>query len=175
MELPGTQLRLGLRTVHIGFLVFSIYLAFSRYGKIRLGGQDEEPEFSTVSWVAMMFSAGMGIGLMFWGAAEPLSHMAPPRSGSRSPNTPGRPPRWRWSTPLPLGIPPVGDLRRHGAGAGLLHLPQGHAQPVSTRSTRCWATGSTGQGRTIDILAIFATLFGSATSLGLGALQINSG
>ncbi|MBA3390684.1 MAG: BCCT family transporter, partial [Rubrobacter sp.] len=58
-----------------GFLAFSLYLAFSRYGKIRLGGQDEQPEFSTVSWVAMMFSAGMGIGLMFFGVAEPLSHM----------------------------------------------------------------------------------------------------
>ena len=66
-----------------GFLAFSVYLAASRYGRIRLGGDDERPEFSTVSWVAMMFSAGMGIGLMFFGVAEPMSHMGTPpvRSG----------------------------------------------------------------------------------------------
>ena len=70
-----------------GFLAFSLYLAFSRYGKVRLGGEDEQPEFSTVSWVAMMFSAGMGIGLMFYGVAEPLSHMSSPPGGTAEPGT----------------------------------------------------------------------------------------
>jgi glycine betaine transporter len=70
-----------------GFLAFSLYLAFSRYGRIRLGGQDEQPEFRTVSWVAMMFSAGMGIGLMFYGVAEPLSHMSSPPGGTAEPGT----------------------------------------------------------------------------------------
>src|SRR5918994_876355 len=72
-----------------GFLAFSIYLAASRYGRIRLGGDDERPEFSTVSWVAMMFSAGMGIGLMFFGVAEPMSHMGTPPFGLAEPNTKG--------------------------------------------------------------------------------------
>src|SRR4029450_13859068 len=72
-----------------GFLVFSFYLAFSRYGRIRLGGEDEQPEFRTVSWVAMMFSAGMGIGLMFYGVAEPLSHMSSPPFGLAEANTKG--------------------------------------------------------------------------------------
>src|ERR671916_794502 len=72
-----------------GFLAFAVYLAFSRYGKVRLGAQDEQPEFSTVSWVAMMFSAGMGIGLMFFGVAEPLSHMGAPPFGLAEPNTKG--------------------------------------------------------------------------------------
>src|ERR687893_1588103 len=75
-----------------GFLVFSLYLAFSRYGRIRLGGQDEQPEFRTVSWVAMMFSAGMGIGLMFFGVAEPLSHMSSPPAGAAEPGKTAGPP-----------------------------------------------------------------------------------
>src|SRR5918993_5462937 len=68
-----------------GFLAFSFYLAFSRYGRIRLGGEDEQPEFRTVSWVAMMFSAGMGIGLMFFGVAEPLAFYTQPPPGSVPP------------------------------------------------------------------------------------------
>src|SRR3712207_5251601 len=66
----------------LSFLVFMLYLAFSRYASIRLGGDNERPEFRTVSWVAMMFSAGMGIGLMFYGVAEPLTHYVspPPRT-----------------------------------------------------------------------------------------------
>lgn len=66
-----------------GFLAFAIYLAASRYGSVRLGGDDEQPEFSTVSWVAMMFSAGMGIGLMFFGVAEPIGHLGAPRTAWR--------------------------------------------------------------------------------------------
>jgi len=70
-----------------GFLAFSIYLAISRYGRIRLGADEERPEFSTVSWVAMMFSAGMDIGLMFYGVAEPMSHMGTPPFDLTKPNT----------------------------------------------------------------------------------------
>ena len=65
-----------------GFVVFVLYLALSRYGTIPLGRDDEPPEFNGVSWVAMMFSAGMGIGLMFYGVAEPLSHFATPPPGT---------------------------------------------------------------------------------------------
>ncbi len=71
----------------IGFVGFSIYLAFSRFGVIKLGAQDEEPEFSTISWVAMMFNAGMGIGLMFYGVAEPMSHMSDPPGGLAKPTS----------------------------------------------------------------------------------------
>lgn len=63
------------------FLVFVVYLAFSRYGKIRLGKDDDRPEFRTATWIAMMFSAGMGIGLMFFGVAEPVLHFATPPHG----------------------------------------------------------------------------------------------
>src|SRR3954465_909931 len=65
-----------------GFVVFVIWLAASKYGNIPLGGDGEAPEFRTSSWVAMMFSAGMGIGLMFYGVTEPLSHLAPPPPGT---------------------------------------------------------------------------------------------
>ncbi|MET4646111.1 choline-glycine betaine transporter [Streptomyces atratus] len=65
-----------------GFVVFALWLAVSRYGKISLGQDGEEPEFHTVSWVAMMFSAGMGIGLMFYGVSEPLAHFTSPPPGT---------------------------------------------------------------------------------------------
>ncbi len=64
------------------FVVFSLFLAFSRYGRIPLGRDGEKPEFRTVSWIAMMFSAGMGIGLMFYGVAEPLAHLVSPPPGT---------------------------------------------------------------------------------------------
>ncbi|WP_187405695.1 BCCT family transporter, partial [Streptomyces sp. WAC05950] len=65
-----------------GFVVFALWLAISRYGRIELGQEHEKPEFSTVSWVAMMFSAGMGIGLMFYGVSEPLAHYTDPPPGT---------------------------------------------------------------------------------------------
>lgn len=70
-----------------GFVFFALYLAFSKYGRIPLGGDDERPEFRTVSWIAMMFSAGMGIGLMFFGVAEPLSHYVSPPPGTAEAQT----------------------------------------------------------------------------------------
>ena len=76
-----------------GFVVFALWLAFSKYGRIPLGRDDEEPEFRTVSWIAMMFSAGMGIGLMFYGVGEPLAHFTSPHPGRRSPEH-----RRRWTS-----------------------------------------------------------------------------
>ena len=71
-----------------GFVLFSAYLAISRYGNIKLGPDDSEPEFSTPTWVAMMFATGMGIGLMFWGVAEPLTHLNAPPLGGAEPGSP---------------------------------------------------------------------------------------
>jgi glycine betaine transporter len=69
------------------FLAFVVYLAFSRYGKIKLGKEDEEPEFSRFSWFAMMFQAGMGLAIVFWGVSEPVSHFAdPPHGGVLNPS-----------------------------------------------------------------------------------------
>ncbi|MFX7620649.1 BCCT family transporter, partial [Acinetobacter baumannii] len=63
------------------FVAFALTMGFSRFGRIKLGRDDDEPEFSTLSWFSLLFAAGMGIGLVFYGVSEPLSHFASPRPG----------------------------------------------------------------------------------------------
>ncbi|GAA4716533.1 BCCT family transporter [Nocardioides conyzicola] len=154
-------------------VVFVIWLAASRYGDIPLGRDDETPEFRTVSWVAMMFSAGMGIGLMFYGVGEPISHFtdAPPGTGDAgSVQTAMATTLFHW-TLHPWGIYAlVGLAIAYGTyRKGRVQLISAAFEPLLGRH----AHG--GWGRVIDMLAIFATLFGSAASLGLGALQIGTG
>src|ERR671917_796837 len=159
-----------------GFLAFAVYLAFSRYGKVRLGGQDERPEFSTVSWVAMMFSAGMGIGLMFFGVAEPLSHMGAPPFGLADPNTRGAAQVAMQYTYFHWAFHPWAIYAIMGLALAYFTFRKGLPNLVSTAFYPLLGDRVYGPiGKAIDILAIFATLFGSATSLGLGALQINQG
>jgi len=154
-------------------VVFVIWLAASRYGDIPLGRDDEEPEFRTVSWVAMMFSAGMGIGLMFYGVGEPISHFttAPPGTGEAgSVQTAMATTLFHW-TLHPWGIYAVVGLAiAYGTyRKGRVQLISAAFEPI------LGARANGGWGRVIDMLAIFATLFGSAASLGLGALQIGTG
>jgi choline-glycine betaine transporter len=85
-----------------GFVVFALWLAFSRYGRIPLGRDGEAPEFRTVSWIAMMFSAGMGIGLMFYGVNEPLTHFTKPPPGTAAPSS-QEAWTWRWRPPCSTG------------------------------------------------------------------------
>ncbi len=159
-----------------GFLAFAVYLAFSRYGKVRLGAQDERPEFSTVSWVAMMFSAGMGIGLMFFGVAEPLSHMGAPPFGLAEPNTKGAAQVAMQYTYFHWAFHPWAIYAIMGLALAYFTFRKGMPNLISTAFYPLLGDRVYGPiGKTIDILAIFATLFGSATSLGLGALQINQG
>ena len=160
-----------------GFVVFVIWLALGRFGDIPLGSDGEKPEFRTVSWIAMMFSAGMGIGLMFYGVNEPLTHFVDPAPGHRR----RRQPRGRAARDgdhdVPLDAAPLGHLRRAGHRDRLQRLPQGSAA-AGQRGLRPAARPRAVEGpagRVIDILAIFATLFGSAASSGLGALQIGAG
>lgn len=80
------------------FLVLCVLLAFSRYGRVKLGKDDSEPEFTNLAWIAMMFSAGMGIGLMFYGVGEPLTHYLAPPPPAASSRAPPRRPEPRWST-----------------------------------------------------------------------------
>ncbi len=160
-----------------GFVVFALWLAISRYGKITLGDEGETPEFRTVSWVAMMFSAGMGIGLMFYGVSEPLAHYTThppgtlPVDSAQAMETSMATTLFHW-TLHPWAIYAVVGLaiaystfRRHRrqtiSSVFVPLIGERHAHGA-------W-------GRVIDIIAIFATLFGSAASLGLGALQIGSG
>lgn len=158
------------------FVVFVIWLAASRYGTIPLGRDDEEPEFRTVSWIAMMFSAGMGIGLMFYGVAEPISHMVTPPPGTGEAGNPDAVQNAMATTLFHWTLHPwalyavVGLAIAYGVyRKGRLQLISAAFEPLLGKR----ANG--GLGRVIDIFAIFATLFGSATSLGLGALQIRTG
>ncbi len=159
-----------------GFLAFSLYLAFGRYGRVRLGGQDERPEFSTVSWVAMMFSAGMGIGLMFFGVAEPLSHMGAPPGGLAEPNTRGAADVAMQYTYFHWAFHPWAIYAIMGLALAYFCFRKGMPNLISSAFYPLLGDRVYGPiGKAIDVLAIFATLFGSATSLGLGALQINEG
>ncbi|TDC85786.1 BCCT family transporter [Micromonospora sp. KC606] len=158
------------------FVLLAVTLACSRFGRIRLGADDERPEFRTISWVTMMFSAGMGIGLMFYGVAEPLSHLSAPPMGLAEPNTEESAQlamqysffHWAfhpWAMYAVVGLALAYFSFRHGRA----NLISSTFFPLLGKRTEG------GAGRAIDTFAIFATLFGSATSLGLGALQINSG
>ncbi|MGW0020866.1 BCCT family transporter [Rhodococcus sp. NPDC003382] len=154
-----------------GFVIFALWLAMSRYGTIPLGKDGEKPEFRTVSWIAMMFSAGMGIGLMFYGVAEPLSHFVtpPPRSaGGAGPAMATTMFHWSlhpWSIYAVVGLSiAYGTYRK------------GRKQLISSAFVPLLGSRAEGPlGKVIDILALYATLFGTAASLGLGALQIGSG
>ncbi len=158
------------------FLAFSLYLAFGRYGKIRLGGQDEQPEFRTVSWIAMMFSAGMGIGLMFYGVAEPLSHMSSPPAGTAKAGTRDAAQVAMEYSYFHWAFHPWAIYAIMGLALAYFCFRKGMPNLISTAFYPLLGDRVYGPiGKTIDILAIFATLFGSATSLGLGALQINQG
>ncbi|MGH3346326.1 MAG: BCCT family transporter [Nocardioides sp.] len=167
--------------VSAAFLLFSGYLALTRYGNIRLGADDSEPEFSTFSWVSMMFATGMGIGLMFWGVAEPLTYLTATDAASVPPGRAeaGTPEAARvameyaffhwgfhpWAMYAVIGLAIGYFAYRKGAG----NLVSGAFGPLLGERVK------EGPGKAIDVVAIFATLFGSATSLGLGALQITGG
>lgn len=160
-----------------GFVVFALWLAISRYGKIHLGAEDEKPEFRTVSWVAMMFSAGMGIGLMFYGVSEPLAHYVTPPPGTHPADSGERMELAMATTLFHWTLHPWGIYAVVGLGIAYSTFRRRRRQTMSAVFTPLigskHANGAV--GRVIDILAIVATIFGSAASLGLGALQIGSG
>ncbi|MFE9021320.1 BCCT family transporter [Streptomyces sp. NPDC007808] len=160
-----------------GFVVFALWLAISRYGRIHLGAEGEEPEFKTVSWVAMMFSAGMGIGLMFYGVSEPLSHYNAPPPGTSPADSAERMETAMATTLFHWTLHPWAIYAVVGLGIAYSTYRRRRRQTISAVFTPLigekHANGAVGRG--IDVLAIIATVFGSAASLGLGALQIGSG
>jgi choline/carnitine/betaine transport len=160
-----------------GFVVFALWLAVSRYGRIPLGRDDEAPEFRTVSWIAMMFSAGMGIGLMFYGVAEPLSHFTSPPPGTVAAGSPAALDVAMATTLFHWTLHPWAIYAVVGLAIAYGTFRRGRPQLISSAFIplfgRKRAEGAF--GKAVDILAIFATLFGSAASLGLGALQIGGG
>ena len=160
-----------------GFVVFALWLAVSSYGRIPLGRDDEAPEFRTVSWVAMMFSAGMGIGLMFYGVGEPLAHFTAPPPGTVAAGTAEAFDVAMATTLFHWTLHPWAIYAVVGLAIAYGTFRRGRPQLISSAFVpligRRRAEGAF--GRAVDILAIFATLFGSAASLGLGALQIGGG
>ena len=158
-----------------GFVVFSVYLAFSKYGRIKLGRDNEKPQYSYFSWFSMLFAAGMGIGLIFWGVSEPLSHFAnPPAYIEGGSGTAARFAMLR--SFFHWGIQPWAIYIVMSLSIAYFSFRRGMAPLISNTfypllGDRVFG----GIGRLIDVLAVFATVFGIVTSLGLGALQINGG
>ncbi|AXO13689.1 BCCT family transporter [Thalassospira indica] len=155
-------------------VVVSLYLAIGPYGRVRLGRQTDKPEYGLFSWTAMLFSAGIGIGLLYWGVAEPLYHyFAPPMAEPESIEAAEQAMTISF---LHWGI--------HGwalyciVGLSLAYFHYRKGLPLSIRSAlypiigeRIYGTW----GHVVDILAVFGTMFGIVTTLGLGVMQISSG
>src|ERR687894_1675779 len=159
------------------FVIFVIWLAAGKYGRIPLGRDDERPEFRTISWIAMMFSAGMGIGLMFFGVAEPLSHYVSPPPLTNEAETSQAIETAMATTLFHWTLHPWAMYAVVGLAIAYGTFRRGRRQLISSVFVPLLgerrATGPA--GRVIDVLALFATLFGSAASPRLGALQIGSG
>ena len=152
---------------------FVLAIALSRFGSIKLGKDDEQPEFHFVSWIAMMFAAGMGIGLMFYGAAEPLTFYTAgvPGHEANEVGTAMATTMFHW-TLHPWALYAIVGL---SIAYGSFRL--GRKQLISAAFIPLiGARAAEGPiGKIIDALAVFATVFGTAASLGLGAAQIKAG
>lgn len=156
-------------------LVFMIFLAFSKYGHLRLGHEDDRPEFSNITWFGMLFSAGMGIGLVFWGVAEPLDHYLYPPAGITS-LTPDAANAAITFSFFHWGLHAWSIYSLVGLTIAYFRFRKDKKLLISqTLSPLIGKNIDSSQARFIDILAIIATAFGVATSLGLGAMQINGG
>ncbi|USX23604.1 BCCT family transporter [Oxalobacteraceae bacterium OTU3REALA1] len=160
--------------VVLGLVFFAAYVAFSRYGNLKLGNEDDEPEFSVGSWFAMLFAAGMGIGLVFWGVAEPVSHYVTPPPGitagtPEAANAAMRYVFFHW------GIHPWAVYSIVALAIAFFQYRRGGLPMISTVTGSLpwrWVRSLSG---VFNGLAIVATAFGVAASLGVGALQINTG
>ncbi|WES63481.1 BCCT family transporter [Microbacter sp. GSS18] len=161
--------------IAVFFVAFCLVIGFSKYGDIRLGADDDEPEFSVGAWFGLLFAAGMGIGLVFYGVSEPLSHFVSPRPGVSG-------------TPEQLAAQAMGQTYLHWGvqawsiyvvvGLGLAYAIHRRRRPISIRWIFEPLLGERvngAWGNVIDVVALAGTMFGVATSLGLGVLQISSG
>ena len=158
-----------------GYLVFVIALAFSDFGKLKLGSKEDQPDFSYGAWAGMLFSSGIGISLLYFGASEPLDHyFNPPEGGSASLEAARH---GMQLTFLHWGL--------HGwaiyalVGLSVAYFAYRHNQPLALRSAlyplmgERWVRG--GAGHAVDIFGMFVTLLGLVTNLGIGSMQVSSG
>jgi len=156
------------------FVVSALLIAFSKFGRIRLGGELAQPDFTTFSWFSMLFSAGMGIGLLFFGVAEPIMHYQD--SPVAESETTAAAEAAMGFTYLHYGLHAWGIYAM--VGLSLAFFCFNRKLPLTIRSVFYPLMGNRiygWQGNLIDIIAVSATLFGLATSLGFGVQQINSG
>jgi choline/glycine/proline betaine transport protein len=157
-----------------GLLVLAVYLAISPFGRIKLGPDDSTPDYSTLAWFAMLFSAGMGIGLVFWGVAEPIYMAeAPPQAQPGTPEAAQEAMNFAFHH---WGFSPWAIYAT--IGLGLAYFGFRRDMPMTIRSLFQPLLGDRVNGpigHAIDILAVVATMFGIATSLGLGATQVAAG
>ncbi|MFA8435045.1 MAG: BCCT family transporter [Marinifilaceae bacterium] len=157
------------------FLGFALFLGFGKFGRIRLGGEEAKPEFSMKAWFAMLFSAGMGIGLLFWGVAEPIFHF-------------GKNPFFAGGSNAEAAKSAMGVTFLHWGvhawavyaivGLALAYFTFNKKLPLTIRSIFYPIFGEKiygWRGDLIDIISVIATLFGLATSLGFGVQQVNAG
>lgn len=156
------------------FLAFALGIAVSGMGRIRLGPDDAKPDFSTLSWFAMLFSAGMGIGIMFYGVAEPVLHFASPPTGEGGTVAAARQAmrlaffHWglhAWAVYAVVGL----ALAYFSFRRGLPLTVRSALYPLIGDRIHGWP------GHVVDIFAVLGTMFGVATSLGLGVMQVNAG
>ncbi|GAB3327409.1 MULTISPECIES: BCCT family transporter [Haloplanus] len=159
------------------FIVVLLFFAFSKYGKIRIGGVEAEKEFSDFSWMAMLFSAGMGIGLMFFSVTEPMFYFnTPPSYFGAEAGTGAAAAAAMAQTFFHWGFHPWAVYGLVGLGLAFFSFNRG--LPLTFRSIFWPLLGDRiygWPGHVIDLVTVFATLFGLSTSLGLGVAQVNSG
>jgi len=160
------------------FILAALYFAFSKFGQIRIGGRDAKPEFSTAAWYAMLLSAGMGIGLMFWSVGEPMYHYSSPSPmfNGLEAQTPEAAQAAMGVTYFHWGLHPWAIYAI--VGLGLAFFAYNRGLPLTIRSVFYPLLGDKIYGfwgNLIDVLSVLATLVGLATSLGLGVQQVNAG
>lgn len=159
----------------IVFLIFAVYIAFGKFGKIRLGSDDSKPEYSNMTWFGLLFGCGMGVGLVFWGVAEPLTHYLYPEGVKSA--TPEAADFAIESFFMHWGVLPWANYAVIGLALAYFMFRKNKKGLISSilepligeRLANGWL------GKLVDILAVFATVAGVVTSLGLGTLQINAG
>ncbi len=157
------------------FLVFVVYIAFGRYSGIRLGGDDSRPEYKNLTWFGLLFGCGMGVGLVFWGVAEPLTHYLDP-AGAQGGTAEAADFAMK-SFFMHWGILPWANYAVIGLALAYFMFRKNKKGLISVllepligeKLAQGWL------GKLVDILAVFATVAGIVTSLGLGTLQINAG
>lgn len=162
--------------VAISMVIFLVVLASTKYGRIPLGLDGEKPEYSTASWAAMLFAAGIGIGIIFFGPFEPLTYYLSPRPGSYDAGSIAAITGSMAQAALHWGVNAWAIYAVVGLAVAYVSYRRGRVPLMSSVLQPLFGGTSSSPGhRIIDGLAIIATLFGTAASLGIGALQIGQG